>query len=67
MDLSDFTYGVVLNSQTVKHAMVEVEQPALKKIVTIENKTNYLAMEYDPGESFISTVMDIFHHLKENF
>ena len=53
MDLSDFTYGVVLNSQTVKHAMVEVEQPALKKIVTIENKTNYLAMEYDPEILYI--------------
>ena len=53
VDLSDFTYGVVLNSQTVKHAMVEVEQPALKKIVTIENKTNYLAMEYDPEILYI--------------
>mgnify|MGYP000282023223 CR=1 FL=1 len=41
------------DSQTVKHAMVEVEQPALKKIVTIENKTNYLAMEYDPEILYI--------------
>lgn len=53
VDLSDFVYGIVLNSQTLKHAMVEVEQPALKRIVTVENKTNYLAMPYDPETLYV--------------
>lgn len=53
VDLSDFGYGIVLNSQTVKHAMVEVEQPMLKRVVTIENKTNYAAMEYEANTLYV--------------
>lgn len=53
VDLSDFGYGVVLNSQTLKHAMVELEQPQLARIVTVENKTNYAAMEYEPGTLYV--------------
>ena len=53
LDLSDFVYGTVLNSQTLKHVMVEIDQPAVRKIVTIENKANYTAMEYAPDTLYI--------------
>lgn len=53
VDLCDFIYGVVLNSQTLKHALVELEQPALRKVVTVENKANYMAMEYEPDTLYI--------------
>lgn len=53
VDLVDFAYGVVLNSQTLKHAMIEVEQPALKRVVTVENKTNYAAMDFEPDTLYI--------------
>ena len=53
VDLSDFIYGAVLNSRTLKHAMVEIDQSAVKKIVTIENKANYVATEYEPDTLYI--------------
>lgn len=53
VDLSDFIYGTVLNSQTLKHAMVELDQPSIRKVVTIENKANYVAMEYNPETLYI--------------
>ena len=53
VDIADFAYGIVLNSQTLKHAMVEVEQSALKRVVTIENKTNYTAMSFEPDTLYV--------------
>ena len=53
VDLSDFVYGTVLNSQTLKHAVVELDQPGLKKVVTIENKANYVSMPYQPDTLYV--------------
>lgn len=53
VDISDFVYGTVLNSQTLKHAVVELDQPKLKKIVTIENKANYISMPYEADTLYV--------------
>lgn len=55
VDLSDFGYGVVLNSQTLKHSVIELSQSNLRRIVTIENKANYTAMPYDPDTLYVYT------------
>lgn len=53
VDLSDFLFGTVLNSQTLKHAVVELDQPGLKKVVTIENKANYISMPFEPDTLYV--------------
>lgn len=53
VDLSDFVYGLVLNSQTLKHAVVELDQPRLRKIVTIENKANFVSMPYETDTLYV--------------
>lgn len=53
VDLADFVYGTVLNSQTLKRSMVELDQPGLKKIITIENKANYISMPFEPDTLYI--------------
>ena len=53
VDLSDFVYGTVLNSQTLKHAVVELDQPKLRKVITIENKANFISMPYEADTLYI--------------
>lgn len=53
VDFADFVYGTVLNSQTLKHAVVELLQPGLKKVVTIENKANYIAMPFSADTLYV--------------
>lgn len=43
-----FPYGVVLNSRTLKAASVP-KQRQIKKIVTVENKANFMSMPYEEG------------------
>ncbi len=44
----DFHYGLVLNTQTLKNAVV-IDNPQIKKIITIENKANFVAEAYEEG------------------
>jgi len=48
IDLSAFIYGTVLTSETLKHAHIATHQK-IRKIITVENKANYISMKYEPG------------------
>lgn len=48
IDLSVYKYGTILNSETLKKAVVAKEQ-SVKKIITIENKANFVSMPYEEG------------------
>lgn len=48
VDLSRFPYGAVLNTETLKHAGVGQRQK-IRKIITVENKANYVSMPYEEG------------------
>ncbi len=48
IDLSIFPYGMVLNSATLKHAEIDCDQ-RIRKIITVENKANYISMPYEEG------------------
>lgn len=48
IDLSVFTCGTVLNSETLKKAQ-PAEQQAIKKIISVENKANFISMPYEEG------------------
>ncbi len=51
-DSSAFPYGIVLNSQTMEHAKI-MGTLHCKKVITIENKANYMQMPYDPDVIYI--------------
>ncbi len=55
VDLAQFPYGTVLNTETLKHAKICGKQD-LKKIITVENKANFVAMPYEKG------VLILFSH-----
>lgn len=46
INLGEFRFGAVLNSLTLTHAMPEKGEN-IKRVLTIENKANYMAMPYD--------------------
>lgn len=46
VDLSVFAYGTVLNSETLKYAEIEEDQPQIRRIMTIENKANFVAAPF---------------------
>lgn len=46
INLEEFRYGAVLNSLTLTHAKPEKGEK-IKRVLTIENKANYMAMPYD--------------------
>ena len=48
IDTGVFPYGTVLNTQTLKNAVI-LDNPQMMKIVTIENKANYVAEPYEEG------------------
>jgi len=54
LELSDYKYGVTLNSKTLKHVKILPEQ-SIKHIVTIENKANFELTEFEEGTLFIFT------------
>lgn len=54
LDLSAFRYGAVLNADTMKHADIPGEQP-IRKVVTVENKANFMAAPYEEGCLLIYT------------
>ena len=47
-DLSMFPYGLVLNTETLKNAEISGQQE-IRKIVTVENKANYMSMPFERG------------------
>lgn len=47
-DLSLFPYGLVLNTETLKNAEIPRQQE-IRKIVTVENKANYMSMPSEKG------------------
>ncbi|WP_116058626.1 Wadjet anti-phage system protein JetD domain-containing protein [Cohnella phaseoli] len=52
IDLSVFIYGTVLTSEMLKHAQIAVHQN-IRKIITVENRANYMSMKYEPGTLII--------------
>ena len=48
IDLSVFSYGTILNSDTLKRAKI-AEKQSIKKIITVENKANFVSMPYEEG------------------
>ena len=48
MDLAQFPYGTVLNTETLKHAEICGKQE-IKKVITVENKANFVSMPYEKG------------------
>lgn len=56
LDLSKFRYGTVLNSATLRHSRLLPDQPAIRIVMTIENKANFVSMPYE------EQVLYIFSH-----
>lgn len=52
LDLSDYPYGISLNSQTLKRAVPSGNQ-TIRKIVTIENQANFESAPYEEGTLYI--------------
>lgn len=52
VDLSGFAYGTVLNAQTLKYAEIP-EKQEIRKIITIENKANFVSADYEEGTLFL--------------
>lgn len=52
VDTSVCHYGTVINSQTMEHS-VPVQIPQCKKVMTIENKANYMDMTYAADTLYI--------------
>lgn len=48
-------YGNILNSDTLRYAEIEEEQPEIKRIITIENKANYMMAQYERNTLYIFT------------
>lgn len=53
VDLSAFVYGTVLNSETLKYAQIEIHQPQICRVMTIENKANFVAAPYREDTLYI--------------
>lgn len=51
----NWKYGTVLNSETMKHAEPVRERPAFSRVVTIENKANYVAAPFRRDTLYIFT------------
>lgn len=54
IDLSAFIYGTVINSEMLRHSHIAVQQK-IRKIITVENKANYMSMAYETGTLIIYT------------
>lgn len=55
LNLGDYFYGTVLNSETMKYAEIEEEQHHIKRVVTIENKANFMSEPYREDTLYIFT------------
>ena len=46
IDISAFIYGVTLNSAMLKYSRIAPKQPDIRRIITIENKANFVSVPY---------------------
>lgn len=53
INTSNFKYGLVLNTQTLKHVSVKNEIVPFQRIVSIENKANFEAMNYSEDTLYV--------------
>lgn len=53
VDLSAFAFGTMLNSETLQHVEIDTEQPGLRRIVTVENKANFVSMPYEEDTLYV--------------
>lgn len=53
IDLSAFIYGTVLNSETLKHCVLCEEQTEIRRVITIENKANFVSAAYEPHTLYV--------------
>ena len=53
INLGEYIYGTVLNSETLKNAVILSEQPEIKRVVTIENKANFVSAPYQEGTLYV--------------
>lgn len=65
VNLSDFPYGVTLNAQTIKE-ICDVRAMEIKKVLTIENKANYLSESVD-AEKLVIFSHGYFSPLERDF
>lgn len=65
IDTGCFPYGTVLNSQTIKNAII-LDNPQITKILTIENKANFTAEPMEEGTLIIFS-HGYFSPLERNF
>lgn len=52
IDFGNMIYGCELNSDTLKYAEISNNQ-SIKKIITVENKANFMSMPYEEGTLLI--------------
>lgn len=53
INTANFKYGLILNTQTLKHVSVKNEIVPFKCIVSIENKANFEAMNYSEDTLYV--------------
>lgn len=53
INTANFKYGLILNTQTLKHVSVKNEIVPFKRIVSIENKANFEAMNYSEDTLYV--------------
>lgn len=49
----DWFYGATLNSEMLKNARISKDQPGLKRIITIENKANFVSAPYQEDTLYV--------------
>lgn len=65
-NVGDFVYGTVLNTETLQHAEIDAESLNIRKIVTVENKANFVSMPYEKDTLYIFS-HGYFSPLERNF
>lgn len=51
----DWRYGNILNSDTLRYAQIAGQQPEIQRVITIENKANYMMMPLEEHTLYIFT------------
>ena len=49
----DWRYGNILNSDTLRYAQIAGQQPEIQRVITIENKANYMMMPWEEHTLYI--------------
>ena len=65
IDLAQFPYGTVLNTETLKRAHVPARQK-IRKVITVENKANFVSMPFEEG-TFLVFSHGFFSPLEREF